>query len=96
MDRLQYSLTYEGITTILEVAPVSWDKSILKTERQIGVWGVTRAYQFQFEFVRDGADILRNAFYNNGIEADVTILIEKFNYISHEYEQLYSGFNSCR
>ena len=99
MRDLQFIITINGVPITLQHAPDGWDDALIQTERSMTYYGMFRSFSIPLKFVKDGAKILRQAFYYfNGeieqassYEAKVTILINKLNKISLVYEQLFTG-----
>ena len=88
---LKYTLTYNNQATVLEHAPRGWESSNMETERSSTFYGVSRSYTFPLEFVKEGAEILRNAYYSDGIESLVTIKVEKYDYVACTYVTEFEG-----
>lgn len=78
-------------TRQLQYSPEGWQNSTLNWERGFTYHGIIRAVTFPIEFVKDGAKILRNFYYNNGIEADVELYIEIFDSATYTYGAYYQG-----
>jgi len=88
--------------TPLVYAPANWDEVSITFERGWTYYGLFRQYSSEFQFVKDGATILRWAYYLvSGIETELQLVIKKFNptigiyayedYISCEFDM--STFN---
>jgi hypothetical protein len=79
--------------TSLPYAPKGWEEQELTQERGFEYWGVFTKYSNPLEFVREGADILRQIYYNEGIEGDCELLIEKLDttVASFGYYEYYAG-----
>lgn len=89
MKYLQFILTYNGSDTTLNYAPDGWDDTMVKWERSTKYWGLFRSFTVQLKFVMDGARILRQAFYTDGVGSDVRVTIKKLNRITHVYYTAY-------
>lgn len=79
--------------TELPQAPSGWEQQSLTWERGFIYYGVFTNYSNPLRFVRDGAKILLNLYYNYGVEANCELLIEKLNttVATWGYEEYYSG-----
>lgn len=79
--------------TELPQAPSGWEQQSLTWERGFTYYGVFTNYSNPLRFVRDGAKILLNLYYNYGVEANCELLIEKLNttVATWGYEEYYSG-----
>lgn len=66
--------------TPLVYAPDNWNEVSITFERGWTYYGLFRQYSSEFEFVKDGAKILRWAYYlTSGIETELKLVIKKFN-----------------
>lgn len=64
----------------LQFAPENWKKIRLSLERGFTYYALMRLYSTEFNFVKDGAKILRWAYYTQkGVESKIKIKIEKFD-----------------
>lgn len=79
--------------TPLVFAPEGWQDQVINWERGFEYFGLITNYANPLKFTNDGAKILRYLYYTYGIEADVQILIDKFNdsVSIWDYEQYYIG-----
>lgn len=84
----------------LEHSPDGWDDNSLTVERSSTYYGIFRSYTIKLKFVKDGAELLRDIFYNGGNTfanlgnppgVDSFILIEKLDKMSLTYEQVFTG-----
>jgi len=93
MTDLRFYLTYLGTTTLLTNSPDGWDEQLMTWERSTKYHGLFRSFSIPLKWVRDGAKILRTAFYTYGIEAVVTVRIDKRNKTANNnlYETKYTG-----
>lgn len=91
MIDLKFYLTYLGTETLLQNSPDGWNDEMVKWERNTKYWGMFRSFTIPLQFVKDGAKILRTAFYTYGLGADVSIRVEKRDRISNLFEQQYTG-----
>lgn len=63
--------------TPLPQAPKGWDGQTLMWERGFQWYGVFTNYSNPLQFVNDGAKILKDRYYKDGIEAECQLYIEK-------------------
>ena len=79
--------------TELPQAPKGWDGQTLVWERGFEWYGVFTNYSNPLQFVNDGAKILKDRYYSQGIEAECQLLIEKHtNEVSTwGYQEYYKG-----
>ena len=91
MTDLKFYLTYDGVTTLLENSPDGWDEQLMKWERSVEYFGLFRSFSISLKWVRDGAEILRRAFYTDGIDAAVTVRMDKRNRQTNLFEAKYTG-----
>lgn len=103
MKDLKFSIIW-GTTNYseipLEFSPDGWDDNVLTVERSSTYYGVFRSYTIKLKFVKDGAELLRDLFYNGGNNHSVTVnppavdsylTIEKLDSMTLTYEQIYVG-----
>lgn len=79
--------------TELPQAPRGWEGQTLNWERGFEWYGVFTNYSNPLQFVNDGARVLKNIYYNTGIEGNCQLYIEKHtNEVSTwGYEEYYKG-----
>lgn len=77
--------------TPLEYAPKGWMKNVIKWIRNEKYHGLGRVLTTTYEFVKDGADILRKVKYTEGIEGKCTFEIWKLNDSDWTYSLYFSG-----
>jgi hypothetical protein len=79
--------------TELPQAPKGWDGQTLVWERGFQWYGVFTNYSNPLQFVNDGAKILKDRYYSQGIEAECQLLIERHtNEVSTwGYQEYYKG-----
>ena len=87
---LRYTIINGLQSTVLQYSPIGWDKSIINIERSLKTWGITRTYSIELRFPKDGAEILRNCFYNMLVNP-VYLQIEKYDKILMRYKIFYTG-----
>lgn len=89
--QFRYTLTYQGNDVELYYAPRGWDDETLGNySRSKEYFGLIRSFSLPLRFVKDGAEILRTAFINDGIQAGVRIKIERRRNL-WDYETIYIG-----
>lgn len=89
-NELRYTIKDGLISYVLNRSPIGWDDTMITVERSLKTWGITRSYSVSLEFVKDGARVLRNAFYNRLLN-EVYLTIEKYNKLKMIYEHVYTG-----
>lgn len=74
------SVLSTGTPTELEYAPANWENISLSWERGWTYNALMRLYSSEFKFVKDGAKIIRWAFYiSGGVEKNIKLVIKKLN-----------------
>jgi len=91
MNSLLFKIVYDSVTTELTHSPDGWDDGLLNLTRQKVSSALFRSYTIKLGFVKEGADLLRNIFYTDKIDATANLEIWKLNGISLEYELKYTG-----
>lgn len=87
-EKVKYKLTNNDTKNSiwLENDPKNWDKSERTLKRSTKTFGVYTELSKNLEFVLDGADFLKEAYFFKGGEADVTLYEYRFNpNTSHPY-----------
>lgn len=75
VPELQFTLLYAGNAYILANAPKGWEGTLVTQDRDTTYYAVKREYTVPMDFVLDGAYLLRLAFYNYGVQANMQLLI---------------------
>lgn len=76
-NKFRYYLTYQGIEVELAFSPKGWDtETIGAYRRSMDYFGMVRSYATDINFVKDGAEILRQAYAIDGIEAGVILRVD--------------------
>jgi hypothetical protein len=88
---LKFILTYNSVPTELVNSPDGWDDTLVKYDRSLKYWGLFRSYSIPLRFIKEGALILRTAFYTSGVNASATLTIQKLNRITLEYYTAYTA-----
>lgn len=94
MNDLQFSIIYgtPSVTTILQHSPDGWADNFIEVERSKDYYGFTTSYIPKLQFVKDGAELLRNIFYTNYNYAKIAYLkVEKLDKINLTYSQIFYG-----
>lgn len=73
----------------LEYAPDGWEESALSDERAFDLYDVMRSNAGGLQFVEDGALILRNEYYNGGIERQMQFYIQILDDATRTYSDYY-------
>ena len=87
---LKYTIKNGMYSNVLNYSPIGWDDTTITVERSLKTWGITRSYSVSLEFVKDGAEILRDCFYNR-LQNEVYLVIEKYNKLTMAYQTIYTG-----
>jgi hypothetical protein len=90
--KTRYTLTdnLQAETLVLTFHPDGWDDAGVKWVRNEKYFGLFRSFSIPLRFVKDGAEFIRRAFYTYGVNADVTILIERCDN-DWDYVTFYTG-----
>lgn len=91
VPRLRFFIKRGGSVFALEHAPIEWDESSLRWQRSDLYKGLTRDFSLPFEFVKDGAKILRAAYYLEGVEAEAELIVEAYRGLATAYVEVYRG-----
>ena len=89
--KIRYTLTYAGTDYILDNAPDGWDENLIKWGRSEKYYGLFRSFSIPLGFVGDGRAVVRRAYYTDGVEALVTMKIERLTALDWTYEMWYTG-----
>lgn len=76
---------------LLEHAPIEWDESALRWKRSTLYGGLTREFSLPFEFVKEGAKLLRSYYYTEGVEASAELIVEAYKSLTEAYVEVYRG-----
>lgn len=88
----RYYLTVNSVRTEIVFAPDKWDSnSKIGYKRDMLYFGIIRTFGLPLEFVKDGATILRRAYYANGVQAGVKIEVEQLNRSTLKYLPVFVG-----
>ena len=74
----------------LKAAPIAWDEEIVKFDRGLRDWAMFRKWGEINEFTIDAATILRYKYFNDGIQANLELYVERFN--KHELVWQYEEY----
>lgn len=75
----------------LEYTPDGWQETLVKYGRNLKYFGVFRSFTVPLKFVKDGARIMRDAYYKKFIEAQVWLNISRLNHDTYGHELFYKG-----
>jgi len=77
----------------LAYSPDGWNETLVKYGRSNKYWGLFRDFTVPLNFVKDGAKILRNAMWKQGMEAVLYLAISKLNRTAFPdtYDPWYAG-----
>lgn len=71
--------------------PIGWDKCKFTLARDENFHGIFVTFSTDLEFVGTGYTIIKDTFYNSGIEYVLTLRIEERCNASYEYETMFTG-----
>lgn len=91
MKELKFILNYLSIDTELTYAPDGWEKESINIKRSMDYYGLFHSFSIPLLFVKDGAEILRTAYYTSGLKAVVLCKIYKRNVMTNIFELTYTG-----
>ena len=84
-------VTTTGTPTEIEFAPDGWMDKSLEWKRGFEWWGVFTTMSQPLRFVKDGAQILRDVYFRQGVQGNCELYIEKLNRSTMLYELYYRG-----
>lgn len=88
----RYYLTVNSVRTEIVFTPDKWEtNSKIGYKRDALYFGIIRTFGLPLEFVKDGATILRRAYYAYGVQAGVRIEVEQLNRTTLKYEPSFVG-----
>jgi hypothetical protein len=88
---LKFSIDYEGQRYRLVHSPIGWNESEFKESVVESYFVLRREFSTSLKFVVEGKELLRKIVYAKSIEALADIYIEKLNYETWQYEDLFLG-----
>lgn len=88
---LQYIIIKDSKEFILPTSPDGWDDTVISWVRSETYTGLIRNMAVPMKFPLDGAWLIREKFYTDGIEGRVQLKINKLNRSTWVYEQLFLG-----
>lgn len=77
--------------TPLTFSPDGWDETEINWVRSPKYWGLFRSLTNKYQFVEDGAKILRYLYYTQGVEGKCILKITKRRNSDWVFEDFYSG-----
>lgn len=84
-------VTTTATPTPLQNAPDGWDDTEIRWVRNTKYWGLFRSFTSKYQFVLDGAAILRYVYYTQGIEGKCILVIQRRRDSDWVYEDFYTG-----
>jgi len=91
-NEFRYFLTYKNVRTQFYAAPEDWDKDTIgKFARDIETAGIMRTLSLPISFVLDGYNIVKQAFINDGYEAEVFFECEQLEHATFIYRPRFSS-----
>ena len=90
MKELKFILKNGATETELQHSPDGWDSALIEVDRDPNYLGILRSYTVSLKFVKDGAELLRDIFYNK-IQSETFIIIQKLDKITIAYSDVYRG-----
>jgi hypothetical protein len=91
MNNLKFIITIGSTNTTLIHSPIGWEDACIKYSRSDKYFGLFKSVSTKLEFVKEGATLLRDCFYNGGIEASALLKIYRLNKILLNYTLYYTG-----
>ena len=104
MERVPPRLIFTFITNFVDItalphAPKGWENVKLNYHRSDVYYGMIRSFTVPVSYVKDGALLLRKAFYGDPAtgrigavtEANVQLRVEKYNTVTYNYDIVYQG-----
>jgi hypothetical protein len=86
----RFTIIDGDIETVID-EPIGWDKCRFTLARDENFHGIFVTFSTDLEFVGTGYNIIKDAFYNSGIEYVLTLRIEERCNASYEYETMFVG-----
>jgi hypothetical protein len=80
-----------GTPTPLSVHPDGWNNKVVNFARNATYQGIFRSYSVPLRFVKDGAHILRQRLYTQGMEDVVFLIVLKLNSTTGKHESFFKG-----
>lgn len=91
VSRLEFTITVNGVNTVLTDSPIGWDGAIIKYLRSAKYFGLFKSATPVLKFVGSGAALLRSCFYTYGCEAEAYFKIRILNRQTLTYSDYYYG-----
>lgn len=88
IQKLVYIIQYDKKNYALKHAPEEWDDSSIHWKRSMVYYGMSREFALPFEFVKDGAIMLRSIYYKNGPEAKAKLIIYQHQSLTIGYVEV--------
>lgn len=87
----RFSLIDSVGAQVLTHSPNQWDDQEFSNKRDMQYFGVIRNYVTELEFVLESAKAVRKKLYEDGVDAQLTLRIEKYNKSTRVYFTQYEG-----
>jgi hypothetical protein len=71
------SIAKRGLPTPLEWSPDGWQAMTVGWERNMSKFGLVRNFTLSLTFLEDGAQILKEVFYNGNVDSQLWLLVQK-------------------
>lgn len=91
LQDFKYYFRHNGVDTELMYSPSGWDEKMISFARSTKYYGLIRSFSVPLQFVKDGADYLRQMLYTKGFEIRVELVIKILNRLNLEYNDWYIG-----
>lgn len=85
------SINFSAEVKPLKYTPDGWMTMALAYERNLMRHGILRTLSIPLKFVKDGAKILRYFRYKYGYDAELTMIIARFNTVNYVHELFFNG-----
>ena len=90
MKELKFILKNGATETELQHSPDGWDSALIEVDRDPKFLGVLRSFTVELKFVLEGAEMLRDIFYNK-IQNETFLTVQKLSPVTLVYSDVYTG-----
>lgn len=87
----RYYLLYRDSVIEIPHAPIGYEDTSVNFKRDLNYWGVIRSFSFPLKFVLSGGEYLKKMLLQNGVDALVSLRVDRLNYDTQEYVTIYVG-----
>lgn len=87
----RYYLLYKGAVIEIPQAPIGYEDTTVSFKRDLNFWGVIRSFSFPLKFVLAGGEYLEKVLLRNGVDALISLRVDRLNYDTQEYSTIYKG-----